>query len=433
MEFYSHRKYIKFFEPKFLAKYRKYKLYYIRIFEIILFCSGFTINKDCEITKRKNHDVNVTKKNISDFYVIKNFLKRTEDKKFYKMFKEFLKCVERELSKNPYGAEIVYFYPTEQNIELEEKEDTKEFSKANDQVQNILLQNTKECLFSGLNYNSNSCYQDSILTVLLSQPSNFIDENILNKAVNDDIFPIQEELIRLAEGMRNEKQNLTCIKLRALLSKLKTIKKYQNFHGRGMQDAGEFLLFIFSLFNVEGVTRRHSSYVVENDNPIITRDILNTESPIINIHSETIRDQKEYNLENAVYYQELIDLDEKNMYFYAKTGKYYARRIESYRIIDASYLIFYVNRLYKDGRHVKRSTTDIIAPSSLYIENKKLKLFGVILHSSLHYTAYIKCQGQWYMYNDNPSGSRYRLEKIEKPDWRKTGILFFYKNTKIEI
>jgi hypothetical protein len=327
------------------------------------------------------------------------------------------------------------------------------------------------CDFTGLKYTGNSCYQDSVLLSLFAIPNKFIENNILEKDLNkikesqkeiicskdtkEDIISkedIQKELNKITNSIRNKGEKVEyCSKLRSLIKKCPSTSG-QEFYGTGTQDAGEFVQYLFSIFNVEGMSKFTKTILSNNLDEKINEDSENTilssyrkfnTSPIILIPSQKLIDSKiKYYLEQ---YEDAI-FDEKNLYKHSD-GKKYKRRIEVTNIDNTDYLIFYTQRLSEQQGSVVRNYSKIIPDESITLKNnKKLSLHAIVVHRKLHYTCYIKCKNYWFYYNDIPNTIEYigsykemmegslkdshprptQENKDNRPDPCKEGTLYFY-------
>ena len=229
----------------------------------------------------------------------------------------------------------------------------------------------KQHNITGLKYKGNSCYQDSVLISLLAIPNKFIDKEIINKDIeqislnekreikcsesstkNDRIrrTRIKKELVNIMNSMRNAGENVkTCSMLREYMKDCPS-PGGQEFYGTGTQDAGEFLLYLFSLFNIENTTERYIQNIVTNDlinnskeleSYHISSDRKELVSPIISIHSNSLIDT---DIDYYLNYEDDIIFDENNLYK-GSDNKKYKRKIMYDFIKDSEYLIFKIERL----------------------------------------------------------------------------------------
>ena len=104
----------------------------------------------------------------------------------------------------------------------------------------------------------------------------------------------------------------------------------------------------------------------------------------------------------------------------------YHLRIETVDIIRAEYLVFYAQRLYE----TKRNYNNIVPIKQIKLDNI-LNLFAIIVHRNYHYTCYIKCDKNWFYYNDLSDNivyvGTYNDMLKTKPSVKSEGVLYFYK------
>jgi uncharacterized UBP type Zn finger protein len=346
-------------------------------------------------------------------------------------------------------------YQIRENEEKKSDEENEEESEEENEEQQII----PVCDFTGLKYTGNSCYQDSVLLSLFAIPNKFIESNILEKDLNkikesqkeiicsndtkEDIKSkeeIQKELNKITNSIRNKGEKVEyCSMLRSLIKKCPSTSG-QKFYETGTQDAGEFIQYLFSIFNVEGMSKSTKTILSNNldeninedsDNTVLSSYRMFNTSPIILIPSQKIIDSK------ITYYLDQYEdamFDEKNLYRHSD-GKSYKRRIEITNVNNTDYLIFYAQRLsLRESSSVKRNYNKIIPDETITLENnKKLSLHAIVVHKSLHYTCYIKCKNYWFYYNDKSNKIDYvgsYKDMIENKDNRtdpcKEGTLYFY-------
>jgi hypothetical protein len=288
------------------------------------------------------------------------------------------------------------------------------------------------CKLYGLNYVGNSCYQDSVLLALFGLPNMFITNSILNKDVKKlgkeiecgykTRRKIQDELVRITMSMRGEGERVRyCTGLRAILAEC---PGSQEFHGRGTQDAGEFLQYLFSIFEVGG-TRKNIRIELTNDLGIVKKSLVTermiNSSPIIVVPQEKLGSGGN-SLDNFLEQKEDAVFDENNLY--KSQGKKYKRRIEYVTTIPSDFLVFYVQRI--DSADIDRKNYAKVIPQ-MYLGD--LELYAIIVHRSNHYTCYINC-GEWYYYNDMGDGLLYVGDYDDmlsrEPSVRSEGVLYFY-------
>ena len=315
-----------------------------------------------------------------------------------------------------------------------------------------------------MKYFKNSCYQDSVLLSLLAIPNKFIDEKILNKDIKDVVSKrnqiykcsesieeditrrtdIQKELISIMNIVRNpndEDKDQTCSRLRELIRKCPSIGG-QEFHNKSMQDAGEFLTYLFLLFGIENtrkqtITNKYTNNIFEKEETLtdfITSVRKTVSSPVVLIPPDGLKENA--SIGNYLIYKENSIMDQENL-AKAPNGEYYNRLIVTNKIEDADYLVFYIQRkqLQTDGKIIVLETK--IIPNRFISLNKKktLYLHAIVTYKSSHYTCYIKCKKKWYYYNDMSNDILYigdydelinKSEERSYPDPTTMGVLYFY-------
>ena len=317
------------------------------------------------------------------------------------------------------------------------------------------------CKFIGLKYTGNSCYQDSVLLALFALPNKFVTKNILNKDVrlisskinrdiicgikeNDDYnkrLMIQNELIRITGSMRRdipvEERVQYCSNLRSLLKGCPSSSK-QAFYSTLTQDAGEFLQYLFSLFQVNGLYRIRITDVTNDlsnipNKTLTIRQIEEETSPIVLIPETIIEKFPETNIDNYLTQTEDSVLDKDNLYK-GPDGKKYMRRIEKTIVTKGKYIVFYAQRLFLTGGKEKRIYNKIIPVEKIILpmSEKPLQLFAIVVHKNVHYTCYIKCDEEnWFYYDDTKSEIRpigkYQDVLKSSPSVESEGVLYFYK------
>ncbi len=313
--------------------------------------------------------------------------------------------------------------------------------------------------FKGLNYTGNSCYQDSVLLPLLAMPNRIIREQILEKNLSKIVYKdkkwiscgknleqdilirqsIQKELQRITASMRNMEDNQTCSNLRKLFEKC---PGSEAFHRKGMQDAGEFLLYLFNIFQTEVMLKHRVTYVTNdlesNDNLVKTFEETQVSSPVLSVSAHILqRYNREHPPSLRTFLSEQDDsvLSDRNLYKDFETGMTYRRRIEIIDVISTPYLVFNLQRLIqRHSRQEIRNNLPIHINETIVIGSKTLKLHAIVVHTGLHYTCYIKCVGSWFWYDDSPSKTSHIIKHIgdfqkmltSEPNPAEKGILYFY-------
>jgi len=316
-------------------------------------------------------------------------------------------------------------------------------------------------MFKGLNYTGNSCYQDSVLIALFSIPNAIITKNILKKPMNNiynsrrwimctddekkDFLirnSIQKELIKITNSMREGDDSVkTCSNLRKMV---RGCSRNQTFWTTQMQDAGEFITFLFNLFQVDiAHTVNETYYGNRKDKMVVweTKSIHRDKnsSPIIDITNDHLIEENGLITSDFLTLTERTSLDAKNLA--RKDGKTYSEKKLIRKIISSDYLVFNVYRTKKtlvqvgDSYRVKEVFTPVsIFPLEKIQTNVFLNLHAIVVFQRKHYSCFIKCGNTWFYYDDNPGGKSHVIVKIgtysnmlaSKPSPLDQGILYFY-------
>lgn len=343
-----------------------------------------------------------------------------------------------------------------QGIKYEEEEEEEE-------------EESHTCKTVGLEYNGNSCYMDSALLCLLAIPNKVITDSILNKNldllkggkifnrcskdVNEDIEirkNIQKVLINITESMRGGTNVKNCENLRKVI---KNCPGSQEFHKPITQDSGEFLAYLFNIFQVGVAQRVVSTYGgnvfdEKGDMKLITQIADDRASPIIDIPATALLELKMPDITQFINVTTESPLDESNFWIpdATKPDVFYTHQRQAVEIISSPYIVFNVLRkhgepVFEDGKFKEIKTVNIwkevVAPEKFVLKDKELELSGIVVHTGgAHYVANFKCDGEWYWYNDLPdkktkkhtikyTGS-YEQMLATKPDPMSHGTLFFY-------
>lgn len=352
-----------------------------------------------------------------------------------------------------------YLKPYVGRIKIEEDSEIKE---TEDRVIETSVSESRskeetECKITGLKYVGNSCYQDSTLLALFAFPNDFITKNILEKDLKSISYSerreincgdssdvdfdirrkIQDELVNITKSMRREipenERSKYCSNLRKLIKNCPS-RSNQKFHETKTQDAGEFVQYLFNIFEINTMKTVKETFVT-NDLEKDTKDLVKSSEnvtivpPIINISAENLIPG--VSIEHYVSYSLDAVLDDNNL-IRRPDGKLYRRRIENFSyLIPDDFVMFYVNRLYynMEKDKVERLYTSIIPSEKI----NNLGLYAVVVHYREHYTCYIKCDGKWFYYNDisekiTPVGTYTdMINDRKRPNVKTHGVLYFYK------
>jgi ubiquitin C-terminal hydrolase len=303
------------------------------------------------------------------------------------------------------------------------------------------------CVY-GLNFTSNSCYMDSSLLCTFAIPNETINKQILQKDlnslknnktldikcssnINKDIISrkqIQKALVNITKSMRGINNVKNCTNLRKLFSKC---PGPQSFHNGGTQDAGEFVTYLFNIFQVENATERKKFYGTNKEDWKFIRKQKVSISPIITIGPYELSLLEGLDITSVVNKEEVTIFSESNYWKVSPNTTYMKKKEKT--SIDAPILIFKLER--RDDQEEVMETS-VLIPETLKLKKRILNLSSMVVHNGgAHYTANIKCGGNWWFYDDNPAGSKHNMiylgsyknmlnNKYNEPDT--LGTLFFY-------
>ena len=338
-----------------------------------------------------------------------------------------------------------------------------------------ILSFKKDYKVYGLNYTGNSCYMDSLLLCLLVIPNKVIKKNILQKNLDSlrdekvlfktcnsnldkDILirkNIQKELNNITESIRGINKVENCSTIRSLIKKCDS----NTFYKPIPQDAGEFLFFLFNMFQVSVSNTIRKTYGSNNtsiDKQILWEkitEIKDIASPIVDIVATKLLEIKEkYNLKKFLKQTSDSVFDKYNKWTPDKQYPEinFMRRKELYKIISSPIIIFNLNRTYgkpiynEKGDFLKIKTKNIwkqiTIPKNIILDSKKLYLTSIVVHNGNgHYIANYKHKGEWYWYNDigtSEGGQNikhaikhigsYQNMLLTTPSPETNGTIFFY-------
>lgn len=280
----------------------------------------------------------------------------------------------------------------------------------------------------GPEWTKNSCYIDSVLMVLFAVPCEEITTYLLKKDLATlptnqqwSIEPlsnrqrVQETLVEMTHAIRNGTID-TCSQLREAL---RHCDLPQPFHKGGTQDASEFLIYLFTLFQVDAAKMERVTKGADNkDGPFATTSKLidgNT-IPVIDILPPKKHHDKVVPLSIFLTQESNEELEDWK----------YAYRQEITTYTDASFLIFNVRRLQEGNRFSK---FPIAAPNKIKLASGKvLHWQGVVCHNGTnHYVCFLKCNDEWYFFNDLKSTSLKLVTLDDVQEYSSEhGTLFFY-------
>lgn len=309
-----------------------------------------------------------------------------------------------------------------------------------------------ECqVIQGLANIGNSCYLDSVLIALFGIPDPVIDKIFLTKNLEGlknptkklqkecksgdriaDInarIELQKQLNETVAFIRGKSQGpRTCTNFRKYLSQCK-LHAGASFGGHGMQDAGEFLIFLFQLFEATVATEvvkkfRANDPMNDNDPDWGWPPESQEEVKIPPIISITERNYTTPDLKTYVRTSEDSGV-------YTNRDKVITRLSTDTEIVNSPVLAFTVERI-SDG---KFWTKPIVAPPQIDLsKGKPLFLKSIVIYNGrAHYICYFECRDTWYEYNDlgprfTKIGTFEEMMKSHVPKPSTHGTIFIYSN-----
>ena len=303
-----------------------------------------------------------------------------------------------------------------------------------------------------LTWNDNSCYIDSVLFALFTFPCEFINKKILLNRINhspslsttdENIRNIlQKYIIKLVISIRHTHDISDCSKFRKILS-FCTLRGKPDFGQTDQQEAGEFLVYLFTVFNINNLAKNRTiTYVTNNLSKNVTKNELQKSSisfdrkasPIIFIDSFLLKNKIQKNNQIFYFLKQFSDsgnLGKNNMVKYK--GKLFKRRFSYVTYIDSPYIVFWAQRA--DPVTNSKITTVITPTQKITLQKGRvLYLNSIILHigsiNTGHYITYFKYENKWYCYDDLKSklvyiGNYFKMININ-PCPKTNGVLYFY-------
>jgi hypothetical protein len=199
-----------------------------------------------------------------------------------------------------------------------------------------------------------------------------------------------------------------------------------------MQDAGEFLLYLFNIFKVSLMTKQRTTYVTNSlatpPNPYIkTSSETQDSTPLLNIPG--IKIQKGLDIVSFLNETDDALFSKEDFYRHEETGIRYRRRIENILVLHADYIVFNVERItYETEEFID---VKIQVPEEIILQDSThLHLNAVVIYVSRHYTCYFKLHNSWYYYDDLDNSVTFvgnYLDLLQsRPKIERNGTLLFY-------
>ena len=285
-----------------------------------------------------------------------------------------------------------------------------------------------ECNIKGLDYVENSCYIDTVMLCIFAIKHTVIDKHILEKDINtlkntqncrrEDKLNIQNVLKKIANSIRGTGDVKVCTELRNCLRHCPGVDAY---HLTDTQDAGDFLAYLFTIFECEIAKETTETY--GRDNSTTTSWEKSETNDINSLPIKYIYNIKcGLNITKTVLYEEIEEVTDWKFNQKKTIGKF-----------NSPYIIFNVRRqTQNDFTNYDR----IYAPETFILNNVQLTLSAIVVYTGrAHYIANFKCKGEWYLYNDNPKDKTHFIKKIgsyntlinmKEHNPMTNGTLFFY-------
>lgn len=304
----------------------------------------------------------------------------------------------------------------------------------------------------GLQNTGSSCYLDSVLFCLLAIPNEFINNNILFCDINEYIYKdteflkkVQKVLLEITRSIRITKDVKSCAKFSNLIEKCQ-LNGMPNFGNNGNQDAGEFLIYILSIFNINCKSKiRIENYATNIITKYRKKDLIKTstffeKNGSILLFIDCFKLIEKNSKSNLLFYftkniQDTGELQDNSKLCIIKKGvkTYYNRQITYTTLIDTPYLIFSLQRINSITNNI--INTEIIPTQKITLESGRiLYLNSIILYigdvNSGHYITYFRYNKKWYTYDDIGAkisiiGNYFKMLS-KTPSVKNKGVLYFY-------
>jgi ubiquitin C-terminal hydrolase len=316
----------------------------------------------------------------------------------------------------------------------------------------------------GLKWIGNSCWLDSILLCIFAEPS-ALSRMILNAPIGLEKYSgtkedphwdcgstaksnqqrklaIQVELRKIAASIRGEGEVVEfCTDLRRLFAKCRNPDR---FHDTDLKDAGEFLGFLLGIFNANKATKKIEIYVTnERDMTLkemqsigfedlhMTRSSFDRDASIVT----QLPAQELSQLPDGVLLSSLLSTVDEQWVSDDDALRYeggrYNRVFTLNTVVETPYLVFTVQRKLSNRRVL---STRIDLEEVIMLGNgNAFSLAAVVMHSGAHYTAVVRCEGEW-LYYDDLGGDKYTISYVGDfqslehihPSPSVNGTVFFY-------
>jgi hypothetical protein len=202
---------------------------------------------------------------------------------------------------------------------------------------------------------------------------------------------------------------------------LKECPDEENYHTSGIGDAGEFIIYLLSIFPIEKSVVKTIIYGTNNHDDYFDPKLFSKEeiyksvsfeekdSIVHIIHNDQI--SKIGNKDDTFISQFLkVKIDTKDELFYANDKKVYSRKIQITSVESTPYLIFSLKRSSNENLPIDENI--IIPDKIIELGNKVFFLSAAVIYTGkCHYVAVAKYNGIWWYYDDQ----NYKDTKTLKP------------------
>jgi len=319
-------------------------------------------------------------------------------------------------------------------------------------------------------YNNNSCWMDSVLFALFAFRTDFVSHYILERKVQDIRVELSHETNGVKRAYSDEQLDRVIIpyieKIKLILNNIfkhgnnqrlnsigpddnrsklyhteslrkvlqQSITNTLKFTQYGQMDVEEFVRLLFSLFNINNITKNetqtYTSTLANGIPPENHTSLPSVGPPIYQIERPTAekllsKTTEIFNLSTSFhaeleprnYLRRVTEKDTKEGTKIIIT-KIFNRKdtilnfeIDKNPIND--FMILQLTRITAIGITPIKYLAKIYPPLQVQINDQSplLELNQIIVHTgenfnSGHYVCYFKCNHNWYLYNDNPDGDK---------------------------
>jgi ubiquitin C-terminal hydrolase len=151
-------------------------------------------------------------------------------------------------------------------------------------------------------------------------------------------------------------------------------------------------------------------------------------TPIVSVSSHEIVNGEERYMNDFMVQMEDAVFTEENLYRH--NNQTYMRRRLVKRVEESDYLVFNIHRNHYHARGMRKLRTPVVPVMKI----GDLNLHAIVIHEGGagggHYTAYFKCKGVWFYYDDVPNIIRrvgtYDDMLRARPNAKTNGVQYFY-------